>query len=93
MTTKEVFQHYENIISAIMDGHGTADTETSYEEGDILAAFLAALDTAEDAGGTCGAELADEISKYNHVQYYMNLMCLRGVYTQQHQIHNPVRNT
>ena len=78
MTTQEVFQHYENLISAVMDGLCTADTETSYEEGDILAALLAELGTAEDRGATCGAELADEISKYEHIQYYVNLMTLRN---------------
>ena len=91
MTTKEVFQHYENLISAVMDGLCTAEEETRYNEGDILVAFLAELGTAEDRGATCGAELADEISKYEHIQYYVNLMALQRV--QQHQIHNPVRNT
>ena len=78
MTTKEVFQHYEKLISAIMDGYGTAEEEARYDEGDILAAFLAELDTAEDRGATCGAELADEIRKYEHIQYYVNLMTLRN---------------
>ena len=91
MTTKEVFQHYEKLISAITDGYGTADTETSYEEGDILAALLAELDAAEDRGATCSAELADEIRKYAHIQYYVNLMTLRN--SSGNKYTNPVRNT
>ena len=78
MTTQEVFQHYEKLISAVMDGYCTAEEEARYDEGDILVAFLAELDTAEDRGATCGAELADEISKYEHIQYYVNLMTLRN---------------
>ena len=78
MTTKEVFQHYENLISAVMDGLCTAEEEARYDEGDVLAAFLAELGTAEDRGATCGAELADEIRKYEHIQYYVNLMTLRN---------------
>ena len=91
MTTKEVFQHYEKLISAIMDGYGTAEEEARYDEGDILVAFLAELDTAEDRSATCGAELADEIRKYGHIQYYVNLMALHSSSGDKYT--NPVKNT
>ena len=91
MTTQEVFQHYEKLISAVMDGYCTAEEEARYDEGDILVAFLAELDTAEDRSATCGAELADEIRKYERIQYYVNLMTLRN--SSGNKYTNPVRNT
>ena len=91
MTTKEVFQTYENHLALLVDGYCTAEEEARYDEGDILAAFLAELDTAEDRGATCGAELADEIRKYEHIQYYVNLMTLRN--SSSNKYTNPVRNT
>ena len=79
MTTQDVFQNYEAHLALLVDGHCTAEEETRYNEGDILVAFLAELDAAEDRGATCGAELADEIRKYEHIQYYVNLMALQRV--------------
>ena len=91
MTTKEVFQTYENHLASLVGGYCTAEEEARYDEGDILAAFLAELDTAEDRGATCGAELADEIRKYERIQYYVNLMTLRN--SSGNKYTNPVRNT
>ena len=74
MTTKEVFQTYENHLASL------AHDDLAYDECILfsLAAFFTELDAAEDRGATCGAELADEIRKYEHIQYYVNLMTLRN---------------
>ena len=78
MTIQEVFQQYEEIFASIVDGYGTAETEALYDEGIYAVTLKTAINDTVDRGETCGAELADEIQKYPHVQYYVNLMWLRS---------------
>ena len=78
MTTQEVFQQYETVLTSIVEEYGTAETEALYDSGAYLLALKAALDDASDRTLTCGAELADEIQKYPRLQYYINLMWLRS---------------
>ena len=78
MTTQKVLQHYENVLTSVVNEFGTAETEALYDNGDYLVMLKAALSEADDRGATCGAELADKIQEYPALQYYINLMWLRS---------------
>lgn len=78
MTTSEVLSRYESQIQSMYDGYGTAESEARYENGDLLRELQAELRQLCDTGVICGAELADEISRYKSVQYYVNLKFIQG---------------
>ena len=78
MTTLEVLSRYESQIQSMYDGYGTAESEARYEDGDLLRELQAELQQLCNTGVICGAELADEISEYKNVQYYINLKFIQG---------------
>jgi hypothetical protein len=78
MTALEILRTYEALFSKIVNCDCTAEEDTLYHDGIYPIALKAALVDACERGDTCGAELAETIKDYPHVQYAINLQFLRS---------------